>query len=52
MLNLLLLLGQDLLGEASSWKFAPGETLQVSAAGDSQRHKTASAVLAEPKEQG
>lgn len=26
-LNLLLLLGQDLLAEASSWKLAPGETL-------------------------
>lgn len=52
MLNLLLLLDQDLLAEASSWKFAPGKTLQVSIAGGSQPHKTAAAVVAEPKEQG
>lgn len=45
-------LGQDLLAEASSWKLAPGKTLQVSVSGDSQPHKTAAAVVAEPKEQG
>lgn len=52
MLNLLLLLGQDLFAEASSWEFAPGKSLQVSVAGDSQPRKTAAAVVAEPKEQG
>lgn len=52
MLSLLLLLGQELLAEASSWKLAPGKTLRVSVAGESQPHKTASAVVAEPKEQG
>lgn len=42
-LNLLLLLGQDLLAEASSWKLAPGKAFQVSVAGDSQTHRTATA---------
>lgn len=48
-LNLLLLLGQDLFAEASSWQLAPGQTLQVSVAGDSQPHRTTTAVVAEPK---
>lgn len=52
MLNLLLLLGQDLFAEASSWEFAPGKTLQVSVAGDSQPRKTAAAVVADQRSRG
>lgn len=51
MLNLLLLLGEDLLAEAPSWKLAPGETLRVGVAGGSQPHKTAALAVAEPKEE-
>lgn len=51
MLNLLPLLGEDLLAETSSWKPALGEALQVGVAGGSQPHKTATLVVAELKEE-
>lgn len=50
MLNLLL--GQDLLAEASPWKVAPGQTLQVSVAGDSQPQKTQNSLCSGGRTKG
>lgn len=51
MLNLLPLLGQDLLPEISSGKLALGETLWIGVTGGSQPHKKAALAVAEPKEE-
>lgn len=50
-LNLLPLLGQDLLPEISSGKLALGETLWIGVTGGSQPHKKAALAVAEPKEE-
>lgn len=51
MLNLLPLLGEDLLPEISSGKLALGETLRIGVTGGSQPRKKAALAVAEPKEE-